>query len=307
MYRSPTFWDVPDREWALKTPEALYLESQLPEVLRGALRSAFLETGLDGDAAAALFDHLSHISALTRTVKARPSDALPFEQIYRRMPTSEGVDQYFVRSKGAIGIYLRHLALTDSLPHVLRKGIVDADLGSGEKFIVLNAGSGPSHEMIDILAAHRDLSRVIKVIAVDTDDASLEIGRKRVAELQLRDSFEFRQASFTEIPSACAHMILLIGILCPLPSSLCIQVLRQIASHCLARGTIVYSTVQDVMLQGDPLLDMFMRGLSWCMDYKTDVEADRIGLRAGWQIRNVFYDALNYNRMTIARMESAVR
>lgn len=64
----------------------------------------------------------------------------------------------------------------------------------------------------------------------------------------------------------------------------------------------MYSTVQETMIYGDSLLDMFMRGVNWMMDYKTDVEAEKIGQVAGWNIEGAFYDAMMYHRMTFGRL-----
>ena len=301
MFKTKTFFDIPNRSWALETPEANFLKSKLPREIWRNLQKTFLETGLGSIEAEALFEYFWENSAMTKSVKVRPSDAIPFEHIYRRLPTTSDVDEYFIRSKSAVGIYLRLLSLKDNLPHILRTGICEADLKENEKFIVLNAGSGPSHEMIDVLAANSDLAEMVHVLAVDTDEASLEIGRKRVAELELNNVFEFIAASFTEIPPAKAHMILLIGILCPLPSSIGEKILQSMLTHCRAEGKIIYSTVQEEMIQGDPLLDVFMRGLQWKMDYKTEAEAVRIAESSGWKVEGAFYDALQYNRMTIAK------
>ncbi len=38
------------------------------------------------------------------------------------------------------------------------------------------------------------------------------------------------------------------------------------------------------------------------MDYKTDAEAERMGQAADWRIEWAFYNALKYNRMTLARV-----
>lgn len=64
----------------------------------------------------------------------------------------------------------------------------------------------------------------------------------------------------------------------------------------------MYSTVQETMIYGDPLLDMFMRGMNWEMDYKTDIEAEKVGQAAGWNIEEAFYDAMMYNQMTLGRL-----
>lgn len=301
MQKTKTFFDVPNRTWALRTPEAEYLRSVLPPHIWENLESAFLRTGLDSPEAKVLFEYLHERSSMTKAVKIRPSDAIPFECIYRKRPTSAEVDKFFIRSKAAIGIYLRLLALEDNLPQVLRQCIGSADLKRDERVNVLNAGSGPSHEMIEVLSANRDLAKLVKVLAVDTDDTSLEIGRQRVAELQLEDSFEFRAASFEEMQPTGAHLILLIGILCPLPSTIGVRVLRSMMTHSTKGGRIIYSTVQEEMINGDPLLDLFMRGLQWKMDYKTETESERMGKASGWTTEGAFHDALRYNRMTIAK------
>lgn len=125
-----------------------------------------------------VFQYFYEHSEIAKIVRKRPSDAGPFEQIYRKRRPSCASDEFAVRSKGAITIYLRMISLKDNLPHIIRHGIENVDLSTREKFAVLNLGSGPSHDMIEILYDNQDLAELVKVYAVDYDKPSLNIGKK---------------------------------------------------------------------------------------------------------------------------------
>jgi hypothetical protein len=301
-YKSKTFFDIPSREWALTTPEAQFLQRTLPTELSTQLETLFLRTGLNSPEAKNVLSYVHKHSEITKSVRNRPSDAIPFEQIYRKMPPTCAIDEFYIRSKGAMGIYLRLLSLKDNLPHIIRQEIEKANLSRHEKFIVLNAGSGPSHDMIEVLHENPDLASRVRVFAVDFDRRSLDIGEKRAASLGLEASFTFISDYLEKIPALNAHLIIVIGILCPLTSRMSTRILRSIKSHSRQNGLIIYSTVQEEMIYGDPLLDVFMRGMNWTMDYKTDAEAERIGQASGLSIEGAFYDVLKYNRMTLGRL-----
>lgn len=298
---SKTFLDVPNREWALETKEALFLKDVLPQQIWDNLKRLFLSTGLESSEAEIVLPYFLENSEITRSVKARPSSAMPFEYIYRKAKPLFEIDQYFVRSTGAIGIYLRLLTLRDVLPGIISKEIKKFALSKNGTFRILNVGSGPCHEMVEVLNDNPDLIEKVHVVAVDNDDRALNLGKKRAEDLGLSKTFTFVHKSLEEVYPMDAHFVLLIGMLCPVRSVACERILRGLLGHCHVEGLIVYSTVQEDMILGDPLLDVFMRGMGWQMDYKSNYEAERIGRASGWTVEDYFCDALGFNRMTIAR------
>ncbi len=295
------FTDITDRKWALHTPEARFLRKNLPTGIWDGLERFFLETGLNSPEAAAVLDYLHQNSEIARCVRIRPSDALPFEMIYRKKPPSTPVDRFCVRSKGALGIYLRLLALKDILPDIIRCEL-DRNPQRKENFIVLDLFSGPSHYMLEVLHENPDLAERVQVQAVDYDRRALDIGEKRAEHLGVRDSFMFIHEAAEKVPPAGAHLVLLIGILCPLATHTGTKLVGAARQHILEKGLIIYSTVQQPMLYGDPLLDALMRGMNWTMDYKSEKEAESMGTAADYHIEGAFHDALGYNRMTIGRI-----
>lgn len=79
-----------------------------------------------------------------------------------------------------------------------------------------------------------------------------------------------------------ADMIMMIGLLYPKPTRVCKKILKNVTVFSRHNGIIVFSTVQNDMVYGDPLTDFIMRADGWNMCYKTDSEPDEIALESGW-------------------------
>lgn len=309
-YVSKTFWDIP-RETRIQNLNNLRttdLKASLPHEVWNDIISVYLNVGLESPEARRVFDWICENSKISPAVAGRPSDAGPFQYIYRFDPPKTPLDEYYVRSSSATAIHLRMVALEDNLPGIIRREIERQKLGTDEKFIILDVGAGPGDAIRKALRKehHRDLADRCIVHCVDPDKKSIELGQKLVDKDGLSDSFRFHTMTMSEYSKknglAGAHLILVIGLLCPAKSVDCIKILFDLGWHSRPEGIVIYSTVQEEMIKGDPLLDVFMRILGWFMNFKTEEEAIRIGVEAGWIPEDAFWDLLGYNRMTIARM-----
>ena len=297
-----TFADIKDREWALETPAAKYLLKTLPLEIREKLRKGFLLSGSRSKEARDVLEYLLKYSTISRILTQETSSAETFEYLYFKRQVDNKVDEYFPRGQAAIGINQRLLALKSNLPNLIRDEIKRLNLLKGGKFIVFNVGSGPGHDMIEVLAENPDLLNRVHVFCIDPDDLMLEIGRHRVTELGISDSFTFIPKKCEEAEMVKAHMILMIGLLCPMKKTTCVKVLKNMIYFSRFGGLIVFSTVQKEMLIGDPLTDFIMRLAGWKMSYKNDSEPEEIARAAGWKPISRFFDSLGFNCMTVARL-----
>lgn len=117
--------------------------------------------------------------------------------------------------------------------------------------------------------------------------------------------YYFVCGEFQRVRPRKADVILLIGVLCPLPMPVCIKLLKVLKRDCRPGGMVIYSTNQVVMVKNDPLTDFLMRLAGWGMDYKTDQEAVEIAEKAGWKCIDQFFDdGMRFQCITVARREA---
>jgi len=79
--------------------------------------------------------------------------------------------------------------------------------------------------------------------------------------------------------------------------------LNFIKKHVKENGIVIFSTVQEKMLMGGPILDFIMWTYGWRMYFKADDEPGKMATSAGYkhEKRMDWEDDYGYNRMTVAR------
>jgi len=240
-------------------------------------------------------------SELARLVLGNPGSALAFEILYERT-TREPADRYFLECRAGYRVFRRLWALHSHLPELITESPQDE-----RAFLVDNMGSGPGRDMMGVLAEHKGLRERTDVRCIDTDPAALDIGRRMAAELGLSRCVSFDPVSMFAAKPRSADVVLLIGILCPIPLRACPQILRRLRTYCRPGGTLVFSTALTSMVEGDPVSDFIMRILEWHMNYKTVDESVGLAASAGWKLKGVFFDEpLRYHCMVVAQRQDRV-
>ena len=284
--------------WALDTPGARKLLNEFPRELKNKLVGCYFEDDTTSEDAMQVLEYLTFGSSITRIIREAPGSAMAFEYLYRFKEPEDPIDAYFVNSLSGYHVYLRLKALEKNLPYW-----VGQFTPNPERIFIDNIGSGPGHDLINVLAANPELAQSVHVRNIDIDAEALEIGRKRVRELGLEGSFSFVCGSFHKVKRRDAHLVMLVGMLCPMPMEMCKKILRICARYVHAGGLIIYSTNQTAMKQWDPFTDFLMRLAGWVQDYKTEHESAKIATDAGLQYVSQFFDEyLHFQCMTIARV-----
>ncbi len=290
-----------DRKWALHTPEAKTLFDAVDRETVDKFVSCYLRGDIDSEDAKAMRSRLINASTIMQMVKEDKTSSLTFEFLYHKRPVIHPIDKYFPEGKAARAIYKRLIALRENLPRIIRMDMAGRDL---KTYGVLNIGSGPSHEMIEILHENPDLAKIVHVTCVEPDKEAIAIGENRVSELGLSASFSFVPKKLQDFDGAGYDMLLLIGILCPMNKEAGIKILKNITCFSRFGGLVVFSTVQNRMGEEDPLTDYIMRLLNWHMSYKGDDEPARMATLSGWRPVGRFLDEYGFNCMTVARLSA---
>jgi SAM-dependent methyltransferase len=296
-----TFADVKRREHFLKASEARYLLATLPPDIAGRLKRAFLGADLDGEDAEEALAFLAKNSTIARIISENPSSAETFEYLYQKVPVDNEIDKFFIMTRAAVGIHQRLVALRNYLPSFIRREISVAASRDGDKFVVFNVGSGPGHDTIEILEQNADLRERVRVYCIDPDAKMLAVGEAKARRLGVEESFTFVARKFGEVDLGKADMVILIGLLCPMPEGRCVETLRSGSQFLHDSGVVVFNTVQNRMLREDPLCDFLMRLAGWHMDYKRNGETLEIARMSGLKPIASFFDSLGYNRVVVAR------
>lgn len=298
--KSITFADVKHREVLLQTEAAKVLFSALPVDIVEKLKASYLEGDITSPRAMEVIEYFYENSVISKMVQLNPSNSITFEYLYLKKKIINPIDKYFTAGTAAIGIYERLQALKKELPNIIRQEIKKS--GNGV-FKIANIGSGPSHELVEIMTDNPDLVGKVHITCIDPDALALEIGKKRVKKLGIENSFTFVPKPMQEYKNGTYNMLLAIGLLCPVSNRGCKKILSGFSFFSKFNGIVVFSTVQEEMINGDPLTDFIMRRGGWKMSYKRTGEPEVLAKASGWEPEYQFRDKLGYNQMTAARLK----
>ncbi len=283
---------------ALDTLEGQFFLNTLSPEIAEKFEICYLNADTESKAARDVLSYLAKHSQITRIVQKDITSSLPFEYLYLKKSVASPIDTYFLLGKAGQAVYQRFTALKTHLPHIIRS---EAEKKNPGEYKILNIGSGPSHEMIEILTENPDLARMTHITCVEPDGEAISIGTHRVSELGLSDNFTFVQEKFQDFRGSGFNMLLLIGILCPISTRISIKILKVLKHFLRPDAVAVFSTVQTIMGEEDPLTDYIMHLGGLHLDYKSDYEPCEIARAAGWKPVGFFFDEFGYNCMTVAR------
>lgn len=299
MISEPLSQNLQGRAKGLQTREAQILLRAFTPEMAEKFSSCYLKHDIESSEAKEVISHLLTISPITRMVMQDKTSSITFEYLYHKKSVDSPIDAYFPQGKAAKGIYRRLRALKEHLPLIILK---DFDERNIKSYRILNIGSGPSHEMIEMLQENPDLASIVHVTCIEPDQQAINIGQKRIAESGLASNFSFLPIKLQDFRGGGFDLLLIIGILCPMNKEISVKILKNTACFCRIGGLVVFSTVQTRMGEEDPLTDYIMRLAGWRMDYKQDHEPYNMAIAAGWQPIGRFFDSYGFNCMTVARL-----
>jgi len=291
-----TFADVPNREWALKTPEAKELMQTFPKNIKKIFVDYFLQT--DCLEKEKLLEYLLSTSKMARFIKKFPGSSEMFEYLYLAEKPKSPFDSYFIKCKSGIQINERLVSLEKNIPIWIEK------VYKGKILNIDNIFSGPGRDMIRVIDQNSDLRDKVNIRNIDIDEKAIAIGEKVVKDKGFEDIFTFVCKPYNEAEPRKADLIILVGVLCPLKLETSRKVLEKIKKFSKLGGYIIYSTVQYSLVNDDPLTDFLMRTVGWNMSYKSDKQAWDLALQTCWKPLEQFFDEpLHHHCMTVAELE----
>lgn len=305
------FMDVPRelREKDFETKAGRHFMEILPPDVKEAFKKAILETGIESEEGLTWLKHAlsgengSANSPIAQWVYENPYNPRVFKYLYGEEDALSEMDKGYIYTSGAHAIYLRLQSIIDKLPKVIVSEREKLELADDEKYIIFNIGAAFGLDTIYMMAEHPELVEKVKIIHIDPDEESLACGRRYAEKLGVAENFEFVPKKVEEYKNGKAHMILFIGMFCPIPTKQCILTLKFIKKFLVEEGVAIFSTVQEKMLMDGPILDFIMWSYGWRMYFKAENEPGQIASLAGLKHEELmdWEDEIGHNRMTVAR------
>jgi hypothetical protein len=287
----------------------LFLEKILPPEVLQDLRKVILSDGIESEAAFRVRqyflsgDNENPVSQITRWVDNNPYNPRVFRMLYGEQDIISPLDKFFILTSGAHAIYLRLQSVIDHLPEVITQERKRLGLKENEKYIIYNVGAAYGLDTVYMMAENPWLRNLVQIVHIDPDGESLYCGQCYAEKLGV-DCIEFVPKKIEEASLGKAHMLLFIGMFCPMSTRRCILTLGFIKNFLVENGIAIFSTVQEKMLDEGAILDFIMWMAGWRMYFKTDNEPGKIAQMAGLRHEKAmdWEDDLGYNRMTVARV-----
>lgn len=272
----------------------LYAGIQSPETLRWV---NFVTSANNGGKA---------FSETSKIIRNDPHNPKTFLFLYGERDFPTGYDRGYPLLDGSDAIFRRMQSIVDRLPEIILSERRSLLLREDEKYVIYNIGSAFSLDSIYILMENEFINRLVKFVCIDPDEESLNCGKRYAEQLGLTtDSIEFLPVKLEDVDAKNkAHMLLIIGIFCPIKTKGCVFLLKEMSKYLLPGGLAIFSTVQERMVENNPLIDFMMWGGGWTMNYKKDQEPGVIAKLAGFSHEKFsdWEDELGFNRMTVARL-----
>jgi SAM-dependent methyltransferase len=286
---------IESRERALLIPES----RELLVALAPEIREVFVRCFLDGDTKSADAEIVRNFfrknAEIPNIVETDTTSSITFEWLYHRRLADNPIDKFFCDCESGRQIFQRLIALRSNMPGIIRRQF------EGKKILIDNIGSGPGHDMIEVMAENPDLADIVNIRHIDPDSSALAIGEKRVKKFGLQNSFSFVNDRLESFSNGDTDIIMAIGIFCPLPMGTSKRVLRSLIKHLRSGGIIVYSTAQEKM-QRDLVCGYIMRLFGWNMSHKTDEQAVNLAQSIGLEFVDWFFDEpFHHHCMVIAK------
>lgn len=312
-----TFLDlsVEEREKNLfQTPAGNYFQSILPPEVWGDVVTAITETGIESMEAQRWVEYANSfgkdgnpVSPIAQLTTENPYNPEGFKYLYGEEDALTPMDIGYIMTSGAHAIDLRLQSIIENLPSVIKTERARLGLKTNEKYVIFNIGAGHCLDTVYALHFNPNLRDLVRVVCIDPDKDALGHGESLARKLGVQDNFEFISEKIENIKGlGKANLILFIGMFCPIPTKKCILTLNFVKKYLLEKGIIIFSTVQEKMLEEGALLDFIMWSYGWRMFFKADQEPGKIARMAGLSHEQSmdWEDELGYNRMTVARKNS---
>lgn len=289
-----SYYNLPreEKEKHLKVPEVQTLLRELPPVVSSMLREGFL-AGAHGDeipgwkevVVSYCMSHSRIIPALAKN----PGTFTMLEKMYHFEPVEGPIDHYFLDSiPGGQALRNRYYTVTDkACEHVSQI------LQKNGSCLMIDIGSGPGRNGIDMCRKRPDFNGNIRIDCIDIDPEAIALGKKLVETNNVKQ-VEFVERSMTRLGDRYNGIVdygLLIGILCGLTFVERVGLLVVLKPYFKPGGMLMAASLLDTMLMKGLFCAWFLReGTGWGLMYPALGELKKAFEAAGWFYQEYFME-----------------
>lgn len=288
------YYNLPPQEKLkhLATSEARFLLNGLPVEVADLLRKGFL-TGtfgvdIDGWQEIVVNYFMVH-SRIVPALAANPGTFTMLEMMYHFEPVEGVIDNYFLRCKaGGQALYNRYQAVT-------AKACEDVAeiLSTNGRCLMIDIGSGPGRNGIDMCRQHPEFNGTIQIDCIDIDSAAIAKGQKLIAVFGIKQ-VEFVRRSMTRLQRRYPGNVdygLLIGVLCGLTHQERIELLTVLKPYFRKGARLVAASLLEQMAIDDLLCAYILRETTgWELQYLPLGELKEVFEEAGWKYEGYFQE-----------------
>jgi len=286
-------YDLPRQEKFkyIETPEERLLFDGLPAKVSEKLKEGFLSGahGVDIDGWDIVTDYFRENSEIIPALTKNPGTFAMLERMYHFEPSRGVIDNYFLKCKsGGQALRNRYQTVTaKACEHVSEM------LAENGKCLMIDIGSGPGRNGIDMCRQMPNLNGNIRIDCIDIDPEAIEKGMELVHAYRIKQ-IEFVQKSMTRLHSRYPGNVdygLLIGILCGLTKEERIGLLSAIKPYFRKGAKLVAASLLDRMADEDLLCAYILRETTcWGLQYPPIGELKEVFEMAGWKSEEFFQE-----------------
>lgn len=271
------------------------------ERIKNLVISKYLKIPLSAGEEEDILDYFINNSVFSAATLANPATSVVTEFLYEPK-SSFNIDKYFSASKGGDAIHSRIIRVEENL-HLL----IEKYLKKG-KILIGNLGGGPSRDVTDVFSKYYRNNDKVFSINIDKDKNALKRGERMAEKGGVADKVEFLSASFTRYkPKKKFDIIILVGVLCGLPTETCTLLLKKIKPMLAKGGSIMVSNVAPKMLEEDPFTYFIMNDImGWSLVFKEESVLKNIFKKAGFEWQRNFTDDYGFHNMGIGVKKNSI-
>jgi len=275
----------------LKTPWAELLLESLPKKVRKILVDGFL-SGTHGANIPnwhIVSDYFRKNSQIIPALIVNPGTYTMLERMYHCQTASAKIDQYFKMSiAGGQALFNRYQAINS---HGIKH--VNKVLQKQEECLMIDIGSGPGRNGIDMCVRSPIFRKRLKIECIDIDAEAIEKGEALVEHFNFQN-ITFLNKSMMKLNGRYGAGVdygLLIGVLCGMVREDRVSLLRALKPYFKPGAKMVAASLLERMAQVDLLCAYILRETTgWGLKYTPPGELKKVFEEAGWIYKGFFQD-----------------
>lgn len=200
------------------------------------------------------------------------------------------IDVYFTKSLPAFPTLSSRYRTVNEIAKNYVKGIVNIQ---GD-CLMIDIGSGPGRNGIDLLVYNPELKDKVKIENIEIDPSAIQKGNQLIGEHRLTKNIEFVPTSMTRLGRRYNQTVdfgLLIGILCGLTFEERVGLLKIIKPYFKSGGILVAAGLLDKMLELDLFCSFILKETAdWSLQYPPLGELEKAMREAGYDYHGYAQD-----------------